>query len=279
MPSPLGWPDHLLFVVLAVVFPVRAAFFGLRPLQRASESDLPRVKLAVYRRAIALQWTAVALVALLWLLTHRSWSSLGLVPRLGGGLLGVVVGLAIMVAVLLRQGALAPGDDAALERVRQRSQGLDSDLTVERYRQASAALERVRQRTRHLERMLPTTLRERSWFFALAGTAGVCEEVLYRGYLIWYLVAWAWLFAPHQSFLVAAVASSLLFGVGHAYQGARGILLTLAVGGFLAAIYWITRSLFAGMLIHALMDLHAGYLSHLAYSRTPGHPDTGPEGA
>jgi membrane protease YdiL (CAAX protease family) len=211
------------------------------------------VKLAVYRRAIALQWTVVALLVALWLVTHRSWSPLGLVPRLSGGLLGVVGGLAAFVAVLLRQGYLKPADDAALEQ--------------------------VRQRTRHLERMLPTTLHERSWFFALAGTAGVCEEVLYRGYLIWYLVAWVWAFAPHHAFLAAAIASSLVFGVGHAYQGARGMLLTAAVGGFLAAVYWITRSLFAGMLIHALMDLHAGYLSHLAYRRAPGRPETEAPGA
>ena len=253
MPSPLGWPDHLLFLVLAVVFPVRASAFALRPLQRASEAALPRVKLAVYRRAIVLQWTTVALLAALWLVTHRSWSALGLVPRLNGGLLGVVGGLAIFVAVLVRQGYFQPADEESLEH--------------------------LRRRTRHLERMLPTTLRERSWFFALAGTAGICEEVLYRGYLIWYLLAWTWLFAPHHAFLAAAVGSSLLFGAGHAYQGARGVLLTAVVAGFLAAVYWITRSLFAGMLIHALMDLHAGYLSHLAYRRASGHPENGPQGA
>jgi hypothetical protein len=55
--------------------------------------------------------------------------------------------------------------------------------------------------------------------------------------------------------------------------------LTTVVGAFLSAVYWITGSLFAGMLIHALMDLHAGYLSHLAYRRTPGNPETGPQGA
>ena len=253
MPSPLGWPDHLLFLVLAVVFPLRAASHGLRLLQRAAEADLPRVKLAVYRRAMLLQWSAVGLVAVLWLVTRRSWGSLGLVPRMTGGLGGVLIGIVIIVAVMARQGSLAPSDEASLER--------------------------VRQRTRHLERMLPATLRERSWFFALAGTAGVCEEVLYRGYLIWYLVAWAWLFAPHQSFLLAAIASCLVFGVGHAYQGPRGILLTAAVGGFLAAVYWITRSLFAGMLIHALMDVHAGYLSQLAYRQASGPPENGPQGA
>jgi membrane protease YdiL (CAAX protease family) len=253
MPASLGWPDHLLFLTLAVVFPVRSVVSGMRRLQRASEDDLPRVKLGVYRRAIVLQWLVVAAVAVLWLVRGRSWAMLGLVPSLTGGLGGVLAGLAIIVAIMVRQGVLAPGDDAALER--------------------------IRVRTRHLERMLPTTLRERSWFFALAGTAGIFEEVLYRGFMIWYLVSWAWVFAPERALLVAAVASSLLFGAGHAYQGVRGALLTAVVGGFLATIYLFTRSLFAGMLIHALMDLHAGYLSYAAYRRVRERPTTASPGA
>jgi len=253
MPAPLGWPDHLLFLILAVVFPVLALVSGMRRLQRASPDDLPRVKLSVYRRAIVLQWLFVAAVAVLWLATGRSWAALGLAPRLTGGLGGVLAGLVIIVAVMVRQGALAPGDEAALEK--------------------------VRARTRHLERKLPTTLRERSWFFARAGTAGICEEVLYRGFMIWYLIAWAWAYAPHQAFLMAAVASSLLFGAGHGYQGVRGVLLTAVVGGFLATVYWITQSLIAGMLVHALMDLHAGYLSYVAYRRVRERPVTAPPGA
>jgi membrane protease YdiL (CAAX protease family) len=254
VPAPLGWPDHLFFLALVVAYPVRAAVFGMRRLQNASEEDLPRVKLSAYRQAIVLQWLFVAALAVLWLAGHRSWSVLGLVPRLTGGLGGVLVGLAITVAVMVRLGALAPGDEAALER--------------------------LRVRTRHLERMLPTTPRERSWFFALSGTAGVCEEVLYRGFMIWYLVTLAWAFAPDLALLAAAVGSSLLFGAGHAYQGVRGALLTTVVGGFLAVVYlFITRSLFAGMLIHALMDLHAGYLSYLAYRRVRERPETGSPGA
>ena len=256
MPPLLGWPDHLLFLILVVAYPVRAAVFGIRRLQRASEEELPRVKLSAYRDAIVLQWLFATALAVLWLVTRRPWGSLGLVPRLTGGLGGVLVGLAIIVAVLVRQGYLQPADDVSLEH--------------------------VRQRTRHLERVLPTTLRERSWFFALAGTAGVCEEVLYRGFLIWYLLAWAGFCVPNQALLallVAAIGSSLVFGAGHVYQGARGALLTALVGGFLAAVYGITRSLYAGMLIHALMDIHAGYLSQLAYRRTSGDPETGPEGA
>jgi len=248
-----GWADHILFLILAVIFPVRAGLFGFRRLQRASVEDLPRVKRAFYRNALIVQWVLVAALAALWLATHRRWSGLGLVPRFGGGLAGVLVGLVIILVVMLRQGRVHPVDERALER--------------------------LRHQTRHLARMLPTTVTERSWFFALAATAGVCEESLYRGYMIWYLSACllalpivhpATGFLYGHLFLVAAVASSIVFGFGHVYQGPRGMLLTAAVGGFLAAVYWVTRSLYPGMLIHALMDMHAGYVSHLAYSRGGG---------
>jgi membrane protease YdiL (CAAX protease family) len=251
-----GALDHVLFLVLAVVFPVRAGLVGFRRLQRAAPADVPRVKLRVYRQAMLLQWTLVASVALLWLWMRRPWSALGLVPRATGGLAGVLVGLAVVVAVMLRQGRLAPEDDEALEK--------------------------LRQSTRHLERMLPATRRERSWFFGLALTAGFCEEVLYRGYVIAYLLAWFAPALPHHGFLAAAVAASLVFGAGHAYQGPRGVLVTAGVGGFLAAVYWLTHSLFAGMLVHALMDLHAGYVSHAAWSRVGARgteSEEGPAGA
>ena len=250
MIASLGWFDHTLFLILAVLFPVRAGLFSFRRLRRAAAEELPRVKLSVYRHALVLQWLLVAVVAVLWLESRRSWAALGLVPRPTGGLAGVLAGLVIVVVVLLRQGLLVPDDDEAFDR--------------------------LRARTRHLERMLPVTVPERSWFFGLAVTAGICEEILYRGYMIWYLSAWVFVlpaliplreFFVQHPFLVAAAGSSLIFGVGHAYQGLRGVLLTAAVGGFLAAVYWVTRSLFAGMLVHALMDLHAGYVTHLAYSR------------
>ncbi len=259
-PSLLGWADHLLFLVLAVAVPVRARIFGMRRLERASEEDLPRIKPGFYRRALVVQWILLAIVLVLWRWEGRSWISLGLVLRRTGGLIGVMVGVAIVLGLLLRQGRVVPRDEEALAQ--------------------------LRDRTRHLGRMLPTTPRERSWFFALSVTAGICEEVLYRGYLIWYLGSWAaWLmlgaslggspFAPH-AFWLAAVASALVFGLGHSYQGRRGVLLTAVVGLFLAAVYWITRSLYAGMLIHALMDVHAGYVSYLAW-RGGAEAPAGPE--
>src|SRR5437773_6602090 len=89
---PPGLPDHLFFLVLTVVVPLRARL-SLRRLLRAEEEDLPRVRLRSYRLIVLVQWTLAALLLLLWRLTGRSGSALGLVPRLNGGTIGVVVGI------------------------------------------------------------------------------------------------------------------------------------------------------------------------------------------
>jgi membrane protease YdiL (CAAX protease family) len=231
MPTPL---DHILFVVLAVLFPLRAGTFGFRRLRLASEEDRPRARRGFYRQAMVLQWTLALATLALWIAARRPWASLGFLLRLNAGLIGIVAGMAIIAVVIVRQrrAALADGE----------------------------ALAKLRQRTARLEVMLPHSREELKQFFALSVTAGVCEELLYRGYLIWYLAHWLGLFP-------AAGLAAVIFGVGHAYQGWKGILTTALVGAFLGGVYIVSGSLYAGMLIHALMDAHSGHLMQAAYER------------
>ncbi|KQV54409.1 CPBP family intramembrane glutamic endopeptidase [Duganella sp. Root336D2] len=60
-----------------------------------------------------------------------------------------------------------------------------------------------------LKFMLPVGTRERRWWIVLAVSAGVCEELVYRGFLLTCFgelgLAWAWLL------------SSAAFGLAHAY--------------------------------------------------------------
>lgn len=227
-------PDHLMAVVLAVLFPIRAALFGYRRLTSAPPEDVPRVRLWLYRQGIAIQWTLTLCVIALWVWQGRPWVLLGVVPKLTWGLIGVAAGFAFIVGYLLVQRRKALEDDESLER--------------------------LRRQMRNVERMMPRSDLEARWFNRLAITAGICEELLYRGYLIWYL---------HQALALmpAVLIASVVFGIGHAYQGVRGIAVTTLVGLFMSGVYLITGSLIACVVIHALMDLHAGYMGRAAFAR------------
>jgi len=99
--------------------------------------------------------------------------------------------------------------------------------------------------------LLPHTDREATVFRGLAVTAGVCEEIVFRGWLIAYLAAFV-------SLWPAAVIGGVAFGIAHAYQGVPGMMKTGATGVLTGLLYVGTGSLLWSMLIHAAIDLHGG---------------------
>jgi membrane protease YdiL (CAAX protease family) len=105
-----------------------------------------------------------------------------------------------------------------------------------------------------LVELLPDTRAEKGVFVILSMAAGFGEELAYRGFLI-----------PGLALLLggewtAALLSSLLFGVLHAYQGWLGIVRTAALGLLLAAGFLISGSLWPAVLAHAILDVVAGLL-------------------
>ncbi len=99
--------------------------------------------------------------------------------------------------------------------------------------------------------LLPRTGKERSVFALLSVAAGSGEELAYRGYAIPAL-------APLLGVGGAAVLSSAVFGVMHAYQGPLGIVRTGLMGGVLAWGFIASGSLWPPILAHILIDLVAG---------------------
>ena len=91
-------------------------------------------------------------------------------------------------------------------------------------------------------------------------TVGFCEELWYRGFLIAYLAQWI-------GWWQAAVASSVLFGIGHAYQGRAGVVKTTGVGLVMAALYAYSGSLWPSILLHAALDVQGGAIGYEALRR------------
>jgi membrane protease YdiL (CAAX protease family) len=117
----------------------------------------------------------------------------------------------------------------------------------------------LRSKLDYVEYLLPHSRSELSWFTALSITAGVCEELLYRGFLLWVLGAYV-------GTALAAVIGVALFGALHLYQGRQGAIKASAAGAVMTLIYLATGWLFPAMVVHALVDLSAGVLGFTVLS-------------
>jgi len=88
-------------------------------------------------------------------------------------------------------------------------------------------------------------------FAVISVGAGVSEELLFRGFLLYYLDQ----HIPGVDNWALIPISGIVFGFAHLYQGWRGILFTGCLGGAFAFFYTFTGSLLAPILIHAALDL------------------------
>jgi membrane protease YdiL (CAAX protease family) len=219
----MPWDFWLIFVVLGVVLPWRGRV-RLRKLLAIPHVS-PRERLSLYASTIAFQWIMVALVA--W----RAWAhgyttaELGLaIYGEGRVLLAGIVGAVILATLqwlnLRRMGRLATP-----------ARGLLQSLA---------------------ERIFPQTRVEMLPYFALALTAGVCEEFLYRGF------AMAAIIRAGLPVWGAVLLSSLLFGLAHLYQGRGGAAATMLLGALFGAARISYDSLVPAVFWHSAVDLVAG---------------------
>jgi len=226
--------DHLIVAFLALAAPWLAVV-EYRRLVRSVEERGPGVRSRHYGRVIVQEWLACAIVVAGWLGAGRSLPALGLgyepggVAWLGMGLTLAASGLLVAQTFVIRH---RPEEQAA-----------------------------VREQLRPVRPLLPHTRDEARRFYALSLTAGICEEVVYRGFLMAYFAG--------LGALPAVVLSSLVFAAGHVYLGPAGATRAGAVGLVTAGLYWLTGSLWAPMLLHAVLDVTSGAMARAAFRSEP----------
>lgn len=111
--------------------------------------------------------------------------------------------------------------------------------------------------------LLPRTRGELPYGAALSVNAGVFEELLFR------LGLPALIFAVTGDAPVAFLGATLLFGVLHLYQGPLGILFSTVLGAVFVALYLVTGSIVAPIVVHAIIDLRSMVLIPV-FSRNAG---------
>ncbi len=234
--STIPWDFVLILAALGILIPWRGTIRIKQFLKRPELSTADR--LSLYGSTIAFQWIIVALVA--WRAYSRSMDlgELGLAVSDPWRTTGIAVGLTLLLCAI---------QFASLRRVVQ-----------------MPASERgpVFQIT---EKIMPHSLTEILVFTALACTAGLSEEFLYRGFVFAVFVR---MFANSAlAVSAAAVMSSLWFAVAHLYQGQRGIITTFVVGMIFCAARIFGRSLFPPIAAHIGVDLVAGIYVSASFRR------------
>ena len=108
--------------------------------------------------------------------------------------------------------------------------------------------------------LLPKTALELAVWLVMSGTAGFCEEFIFRGYLTRQFSAWA----GRNS--VGVIGQAACFGVAHA-QYSKGVILGITfLALFLGLLCQWRKSLRPAMLVHGIQDALGGiegFLSHM----------------
>lgn len=222
---PVTRADAILLGALGILAPAYSYYAG----RRIAAGTMPPRTLA-YVRTMVSWWLITLAMGLIWSRMERPAAALGLtVPGDARSWAGVI--LCVLAA------AYVNGQWRVLRR-----------MTPEK-------LARVREALGRTAAVLPRTPLEYRLFLAVSVTAGICEELLFRGYFFAMTSHWLTLAG-------AAVLSALLFGAGHAYQGWRGVVKTAAVGLFLGFVYIGTGSLLWPMIVHALIDVQGGSVGY-----------------
>ena len=106
---------------------------------------------------------------------------------------------------------------------------------------------------------LPASATQFLNFIFLAVAAGVCEEVIYRGFMVTYLreVLGTTPLATAAVLIIPAIS----FGLGHFYQGGRAVLKIILMAILFGFFYLRTGTLWPLMLLHTAIDIVGGLMS------------------
>ena len=102
--------------------------------------------------------------------------------------------------------------------------------------------------------LLPHGTAESALWLMLSITAGVCEEIVFRGYLQRQLQA----MTGYAS--LAIVLQAMIFGIAHGYQGLPSIAITSTYGLVLGIVAWWRGTIRSGAIAHAATDIVGGLL-------------------
>ena len=228
----LHWIDHIIFGIFGLLFPIHS-MFSTQPKLAEMEEWEPDMKRMLYiSNSISLLVMALIVLAA-WYFTDRTWSQIGLqMPTFTEWIWPFILFITFNLLYIL---------DAWQE------------LRTPKARSKAHA---------HWKKhtpFLPENAKETIQFIPLAFSAGINEEIVFRGFFINYFLL---LFAGHEyQYVLALAIPSMPFAVVHYYQVWKAVLKIGVLSIFFGLLYLTTKSLLIPILLHVFIDLIGGVIS------------------
>lgn len=217
--------DSLLVTILVIVVPIASYVSFNRLLRRIAEGK-PVDRKKIFQSSTISQWVLFVITIGAWVYQDRSFKILGFQLTIDAAFyLAIVLTAAcfIYLAMQLRQAMNPNAED----------------------------IQKLRSQYGRLEALFPRNGDELGRFYILSLTAGIVEETLWRGFMIWAL-------SQVMPLWMAATISVIAFGLCHAYQGMANVPMVTLVGAILTVLFLLTGSLLLPMILHAGVDIIMG---------------------
>jgi membrane protease YdiL (CAAX protease family) len=107
---------------------------------------------------------------------------------------------------------------------------------------------------RTVDSLLPQSLLETVVWIGVSITAGICEEIAFRGFLQ------RQIHALSGNMVVAVLGQGIVFGLFHAYQGWRNVVVISVLGVVFGALAAWRGNLRVNIITHAWSDIWGGWL-------------------
>ncbi len=220
--------DHIVAILFGIVFPVMAVSSG--DVDDTILEQLPPKKHLFYTNALTLVIGALIVITS-WNFAHRPWEDMGFRPP------QISTSVLILIVTIL----LIYGIDIFYGLMNSESQ---------------------KQKIKQLSYMIPLDWNEFRPFVMMSAAAGICEEIIYRGFLVTYMYNII-PFSEYSGYLGAAIPS-VSFAISHMNQGFWSVIKIFLIGVLLGLIYLESGSLWIVICLHVAIDIISGMVTVLS---------------
>jgi uncharacterized protein len=216
--------DQLLVVILGLVLPFFSGIRGSEQMHKVHFDEATRRRFFLSNSLVL--WVLAAVAMGIWYWNERPWSLMGFQKIVNQPLTWVATAAFVGFYVI-----------EVIQNYLQKDQ---QQKTFEQWE--------------HNIPFLPESYRELPAYILLCLSAAICEEIMYRGFMVNYFInpmkdGFPW---------IAVIFPAVMFSIAHFYQGYEAMGKIFILSALFGVIFIVSKSLLIVIVLHFLIDLFGG---------------------